>query len=278
MAKTSLRDRRDLVVTPTPRPAWQRLPQLLLSRRWRWGTLVVLAAVAVFLRLGFWQLDRLSQRREHNALLAARLDAPPLTLQGQPIDLEQEAYRRVTLSGSFDDSQSIVIRNRTRQGAPGLDLVVPFHIAGTGASVLVDRGWIPFVQADPSVRGQFAAPDVTTLTGILRPPQSAPSRFAAPDRLPPAGRLDAWFRVDIPRIAPQLPYPVEPYFVDQLPVSGAPDLPFPQPATDFLNEGPHLGYAVQWFAFAVIVLVGHVALILNRIAPVVRPPFGDQPS
>jgi surfeit locus 1 family protein len=38
-------------------------------------------------------------------------------------------------------------------------------------------------------------------------------------------------------------------------------LPIPPSPPDFSDEGPHLAYAVQWFSFAVIGLVGYVLLL-----------------
>ena len=41
-------------------------------------------------------------------------------------------------------------------------------------------------------------------------------------------------------------------------------LPRPDPATD-LGEGPHLGYAIQWFAFALILLAGYLTITYQRV-------------
>ena len=72
---------------------------------------------------------------------------------------------------------------------------------------------------------------------------------------PPENRLDAWFRVDIDRIQQQLPDPLLPVFVEQSPSNPpATAPPFPkEPAA--LDEGPHLGYAIQWFSFGLILLL-----------------------
>jgi cytochrome oxidase assembly protein ShyY1 len=31
-----------------------------------------------------------------------------------------------------------------------------------------------------------------------------------------------------------------------------------------MDEGPHFGYAIQWFSFAIIAIVGWTALLLRR--------------
>ena len=84
-------------------------------------------------------------------------------------------------------------------------------------------------------------------------------RRSAPSRL----RLDAWFRVNIASIQQQAGYPLLPIFIEQQPAPGDPALPR-RVATADLGEGPHMGYAVQWFAFAIILVVGYIAFIYTQ--------------
>ena len=76
----------------------------------------------------------------------------------------------------------------------------------------------------------------------------------------------AIYYVDVERLQPQLEYPLEPYYLEligqQPPQAG--DLPVPPPAPE-LSRGPHLSYALQWFAFAVIALVGYAALLRRAL-------------
>ena len=73
-------------------------------------------------------------------------------------------------------------------------------------------------------------------------------------------------RADVARIAKQLPYPIVPAYVQlqtqQPPQSGIQPRVLPEPV---LDEGPHFSYAVQWFIFTTIALVGY-PLILRRKA------------
>ena len=50
----------------------------LFSRQWLKTTILVIAAVLVMIRLGFWQLDRLAQRRAFSERVEAQLAADPL--------------------------------------------------------------------------------------------------------------------------------------------------------------------------------------------------------
>ena len=235
--------------------------QLFRGRR-LWLTLGVVLIALVFARLGIWQLDRLAQRRAINTAIQSRMAEPPAALTLELAQAAGQEYRRVSLRGTFDAGQELVLRNRTLEGVPGVHVLTPLRYTGPDGAplaVLVDRGWLPLGQAGAEQRQAYAPPagEVQLLGQIRRSQQD----FGGPDDPPFTAerpRLDAWFHVDIPRISQQTGYPLLPVFVEQLPAPGDPDLPKPDPLAD-LGEGPHLGYALQWFAFAVIALVGYGA-------------------
>lgn len=232
----------------------------LFSGHRRWLTLGVIAIALACVRLGFWQLDRLAQRRAINAALAAHMAAPPTALiPALAADPTQE-YRRVELRGVFDPAQEVVLRNRTLGGVPGVHVLTPLRFAGAGGeplAVLVDRGWLPLDRADRAQRGAYAPPaGEVVLHGQIRRSQAGFGGPADPPLSAERPRLDAWFRVDPARIGEQAGYDLLPVFVEQLPAPGDPDLPRRDPLTS-LGEGPHLGYALQWFGFALVALVGY---------------------
>ena len=105
------------------------------------------------------------------------------------------------------------------------------------------------------------------VSGILQQSQKRPGSIAPAD--PPLGpdrpRLDAWHRVDIPRIQEQVPYPLLPLYLEEDQAPGEPVRRFPRAEPELaLSEGGHLGYAVQWFAFAGILLGGYVLFFRQR--------------
>ncbi len=242
---------------------WCALPRLVVGRQWRWLTLGVVVLALLMVRLGIWQLDRLAERRAENALIKERQNAPTLVLTGQPIDIEANEFRRVIVAGEFDPSHEVVLRNRSLNGVPGMHLLTPLRIAGSEQWVLVDRGWVPLQLATPEERQQFAVTAPVQIEGYLRKPQARISRFSPQDQQPAGGWLDAWFRPDVERIAQQMPYPLMPFYIEQKPSQATNDLPHPQPNIN-LSEGSHLGYAIQWFAFTIILLGGYAALVVTK--------------
>lgn len=239
---------------PTPSPFWRRPIWLL-------GHAIALTAVVLFVRLSFWQLDRHDERRERNAVIAARADGPPVDVLG--VDLDTGEFRRVTATGTFDADGEVLIRNRSLQGTVGFHVVTPLDLAD-GRSVLVNRGWIP---TDLERRPPGPPPGTVTVEGILL----ASQRRGLGPRDAVDGRLAILNRVDVARIQQQTRRPLIPLWLSQTapPAEGAGGYPIrlDPPARD---AGPHLSYAGQWLLFALVVGVGY-PLLLRRRARTVEP-------
>jgi surfeit locus 1 family protein len=238
----------------------------------------VVVGFLVFCRLGIWQLQRLEERQAANAHLLQRLDEPPLTLSGQELDSAQADLHRAAVRGTFDFSQEIVLRNQAYGGLPGVHLITPLRITGSDAAVLVDRGWVPIDQADPAQRAAFSRPTTEVeVRGVARQFQTRQSALSPDDPMPQGAsdRADQWFRVNIPRIQRQVPYRLMMVFLQEgdprmSDLAGGPPAGSRLPAPDFqvdLSNGPHLAYAIQWFAFAAILVAGYAGIFYQRTRP-----------
>lgn len=239
----------------------------LLSGSWLLKHLFALLIFATMIVLGFWQLDRLEQRRAANAAAVALLDQNPVTLTGQEPDPAALIGRKVRVTGSFINEESVVLRSqRSDSGVDGVHLLTPLRIAGSEAAVIVDRGWLPESQRTPAALAAYAIAREVTIEGIAHEPQTRPDTpLAARDLpLPGASRIDAWVRVDVNAMQAQVSAPLLPLYIQQLPAEGGTSLPQP-PDPRVLDEGPHLSYAIQWFAFATILAVVYGALIRQEL-------------
>ena len=237
----------------------------MFRRKWILATLVVFAASAVCIRLGIWQLDRLEQRRTFNAHYLATTNMAPLILDSaaQAPDLPAMEYRAVTVTGTFDFEHQVALRNRYHADQYGYHLLTPL-ILSDGSAVIVERGWIPAEgNANPSDWRKYDQPGEQTISGIIRLGQSKPDVGGVPD--PNGDHLDFWNIVNLERISLQIPNRLLPIFVqpnpDETPVvepveTRAP--PYPYQPTIEITEGPHFGYALQWFTFAVVFFVGYL--------------------
>lgn len=239
----------------------------LMTGRWLLKHLFVLVVLLALINLGLWQLRRLEERRTLNANIAAALEQPPLVLTGEEaVNPDALHFQRVSVTGTFDNAQAIVLRNQSLDNIPGLHLVTPLRLSDSDRTVLVDRGWIPRGQADPDPASLIAydLPGEVTIEGIAYRTQTRSSGWLSPLDPPlkeGQTRLVAWFRVDIDRIQEQVPYPLLPIFIKQLPDSNTAPNSLPQPEGVTLDEGPHLGYAIQWFSFAGILVITYTVFL-----------------
>jgi len=233
----------------------------VFSRHWWKTTVLVLVAVAVMVRLGIWQLDRLQQRRAFNTRVEAQLSATPLDLSGEYLesDLYSMEYRSAFVMGEFDHERQVVLRNQDWQGRLGVHLLTPLLIEDTDAALLVDRGWIPYEDFTEGKLGTYDVEGSTQVEGILRRSQSKPAIGGRADQVPGPGEapLQAWNWININDISKQLPYPLLPAYIAQVPTSAEQSLPYRSDLDLDLTEGSHLGYAFQWFTFAAILGIGY---------------------
>ncbi len=216
-------------------------------------------------RLGLWQLDRLAQRRARNARMEERLALPPLRLTGGPVDASALEYRHVVARGAFDLDSQVVLVNRALDGVPGVHLLAPLRLEGTDTAVLVDRGWIPVEDEGPAGQATYALEGMVEVTGIARLSQPEPLWSFLRDPIPSPGgpALDSWRVVNLEGLRVQMPDPLLPVFLQQTEAAAGQLQPVPDPGIDH-SEGPHLSYAIQWFSFAAIAIVGGAAWFRHR--------------
>lgn len=224
------------------------------------GTVLALGAAAVCVRLGIWQLDRLHQRRVLNTAIEARMAEPPMTLRGAPVDTAGLPYRRVRITGTYDHEHDIALASRSYRGLPGIYLISPLR-TGDGTAILVERGWVQSADAWSVDPVPFRTDGPVTVDGMALPfPDVSGEAVVAQDTV---GFQRVWLHLDRGDIAHELPYAIAPLYVRRLegdePGSTAPTLLAPPE----LGDGPHLSYAIQWFSFATIAIIGWIVMLLR---------------
>jgi surfeit locus 1 family protein len=224
-----------------------------MSRRTLVFCVLALAAAAIFVRLGFWQLARLNEKQTRNTLLVQHQLQSPMALTALPRDTTLAHYRVASVSGRFDYDHEMILSGRTRRGSPGVEFITPVRIAGSDTAVLVNRGWVYSPDASSVDRARWREADSARVTGYveLYSANAGPNSARDPHVVRRVSRRD---------IAEKVPYPVAPFYL--VSVGDTADLTHPArkdiPVPD---DGPHLGYALQWFSFAVIALVGAAVVV-----------------
>ena len=229
-----------------------------LTPRWIVGTVLVAAICSGCVAAGFWQLRRLDERRDLNDRIRSRSgDTVPLPEAAPGDDPDDLVYRRVTVRGTYDAADEVLVRFRTRNGLPGYEVVTPLSTGDT--TLLVDRGWVPLRDGDRWPDDTMAPPSgEVEVSGLLAPPEDGPVRL---EERPGGVRVVA--AIDPPALGDDL-YPV--YLLAEGGPDGAGSSSFPAPVpAPSLTDGPHRSYAIQWFLFATVGVVGWVLLLRRQL-------------
>lgn len=231
-------------------------------------TAAMLAALAVLVGLGLWQLQRLHWKQGLLAQIEARTKGPPITLE-DAVALAREGrdpnYYRVRVDGRFHHAKERYLY-AVSDGRVGWHIITPLETED-GDMVLVDRGFVPDELKDPSSRALGQVDKLVTVTGIVRSPEIQGPFI--PDNEPEANR---WFWRDLAGMArsalPAGAIQVAPFFLDadksEVP-GGWPE--GGQTRLEITNN--HLQYAITWFLLGACLLIvyGLYARSLYRREP-----------
>lgn len=225
----------------------------MLSARWIGFLLFVIVLAAICTRLGFWQIHRLEHRLDQNKVVKEHFKIAPVDVlsalkPGAAVD-EQSEWTRVKATGTYDVDQQLTVKFKTRDRQPGVDVVTPLVLA-SGEAVLVDRGWI-------QTKNTVDKPDVpapptgeVTITGWLRMNNGAGDQAVKPA----SGQIRAISSVSL---AKSLPYELTNGYVNLQSEAPKPATALdPEPHPE-LGQGPHFYYALQWWFFALLAVVGY---------------------
>lgn len=232
---------------------------MLLTRRWLTLTAAVLVFAAVCVRLGLWQWHRHEERRAANALVAANYARPPVPVDDllsttQPPQ-SASVWRAVRAHGTYEPARSILVRNRTHDGATGVHVVVPLRTE-RGALLLVDRGFVPRTGGASDVVAVPAPPaGVVEVTGhVHQVERDGPTRVTI-------GAQPSVPRLDVAAIARWLGEPVYGAAIDLASERPAPTTAPVPPEPPVFGSWRNLPYAVQWWLFACLAIVGWLLLL-----------------
>jgi surfeit locus 1 family protein len=211
---------------------------------------MAILAAAGCVRLGFWQLHRRQERRARNALITSRLDSAAVDPRSLPRDTAAARFRRVRMTGTPDYAHELIYAVRTRAGSPGVNLLTPIRLANSDTVVLVNRGWVYSPDGSTIDIDRWHDRD-STFTGFV---EELPSTRGATYTNKPT--IIARLSFDV--VSKALPYPVLPFYIIALDASDTTNaaMRIARLTIPALDEGPHLNYAIQWFGFAAVALVG----------------------
>lgn len=234
-----------------------------MSERRRWPTWLALLAVAgmvgLFTRAGFWQLDRLGQRLESNARQLEGLERPAVGLADAGA---KTPYRRVEATGRYDPQRQVIVAGRFVDEHPGVYVLTPLIVSdgpSAGMTVLVLRGWLAASDAQSVDLTPYGEPGESVVRGVVFPDEGG-AVWDPGDDWPLIVR-----RLSVADLRDRFGDSLFPYLIWQTP---DPTLPARPQRVELppMSEGPHFGYAIQWFSFAIVTLIGTLAYAVRARA------------
>ena len=222
-------------------------------------TLLVILFLPILVSLGFWQLSRAEEKRQRLLVYQQQQDIPAINLLDNMSRQDLAPYQLVRISGYYDHNHYWLLDNRSRGGQAGYEIIMP--LVADKLRLLVNRGWLPASMRREELPLVSTPEDEVTIEGYLYPIEANPFiKHSQSD-------LDlAW-----PRRVLQLEAKAagEALGSEVYPQLLRIDSNSPGAFTTdwkLINSGPekHLGYAVQWFALSLALLILYFWVLLRK--------------
>jgi len=225
-------------------------------------TLLTALLLALFVRLGFWQLQRAGEKRAILAQHEQGLQQPPLVLEAGMSEAATAMHRRLIVEGRYDVAHQVLLDNRVHNGVAGYHVLTPLKLTGSDTAVLVNRGWLP-VGASRRKLPELPLPTAALrITGTASAPPGTIFKLA-PGEAYTAGWPKVAQHVRPDELAVVLHYPLLPYIVlldsdqqhglvrDWKPVA--------------MQPGKHSSYAMQWFGLAALLFMIYLFMNTSKV-------------
>ena len=234
-------------------------------------TLATIMVMTLCIKAGLWQYNKAQVKLALQAQLNARLTQPAEVLTdalitGKLAVTQDLRYRRVKFTGVYNTRYQVLLDNQVENTLAGYHVLTPMQVQGSKFYVLVNRGWVAGVPDQVGVNRKL--PTIDTPQG----PQTIEGDIAIPAakffslEAPPATEQKwqpVWQHLDMQRYAKSVPFDVQKFVVrlDAKSEAGGFMRNWPPPGE---NVNMHLGYAYQWFGFALTLLVIYIVLNLKK--------------
>ncbi len=232
-----------LEFTPTPLPS-----------------LVTALLLALLVSLGFWQLGRAGDKEALARAFEIQAHLPAVALTTlDPAD-PATRFRRVTAQGRYDTQHQVLLDNQLREGRSGIHVYTPLRLVDMDAAILVNRGWLPWGASRLRLPEVALTVDAVQVEGLLSQPANPGLKLE--------GQAENWPRLvsflDYEQISQDLGYPLLPAVILLDPAAAHGYGRDWEPRFPGLGAERHRGYAVQWFALALALLVIYLGTNTTR--------------
>jgi surfeit locus 1 family protein len=222
-----------------------------------WATMVTLVLAGILVGLGNWQMDRAKTKQHAQQRYDELGREPAVSLPVRIVRPDSLEYRRVEAEGAFDSRYQIYVDNRVHDGVAGLHVLAPLRVRGSATYVLVNRGWVAW----GATRSQLPQVDVPQppvhISGVAVIPSARFMELSGEQKSSPV-----WQNLDMEQYRKFFPFALQGVVILQQNDTGDTLVrDWPRPDT---GAAKHVGYAYQWYAFALTLFVIYIVLNVKR--------------
>lgn len=219
------------------------------------GTLLMLVCIPLFIKFGFWQYNKAEQKQLLQDMYDQALVAEPIDMPLAFSDVDSWRYRQVKTTGTYQTEHQILLDNQVEQERAGYHVITPLQLGQSGKYVLVNRGWVA-ANPDKSILPELETPSgEQEIVGHLWLPSTKFYSLEQPTEVVKEAQWQTvWQNMDMQRYQQSVPFEVLPLAIrlDAKSNAGGYSRIWPRPAERITT---HIGYAYQWFGFAVAALL-----------------------
>lgn len=202
-----------------------------------WKTTSICSALALSMLVAAgWQWSRHEWKVGLIQELTGNLEKPVVRLETLQSELPESElltkdawdkflFRRVEISGTYDFSKEVVVKNRRLGNFAGFHVITPLKLDGSDRYIIVNRGFIPLGTEARNYRANFHHPQRDSFTGLIKEGVT-PKFFSPSDGVPGIERpwIDAWLRVDLKKMQEQLPFTILPIYLEKIGASSSKEI------------------------------------------------------
>ncbi|MEO6562522.1 MAG: SURF1 family protein [Nitrosospira sp.] len=222
-----------------------------------WSTVAAAVVIAIMLQLGNWQLSRAQEKESRQERLDLLSQQPAIALPAAPLKLEDFQYRRVEARGVYVPAHTIYLDNKIYRGIPGYHIITPLRIGTSSMHVLVNRGWVAADLDRSKLPKVSASEGPIVVSGVAT---TAIQKTLELSKELVSGQV--WENLDLERYRNATGLLLQPVMILQQ--DDIEDGLVRQWARPDSGSGKNFGYAFQWFAMALAVLIIYLVLSVKR--------------
>ncbi|TNF92801.1 MAG: SURF1 family protein [Gammaproteobacteria bacterium] len=216
-------------------------------------SLVTVAMLAVLFSLGAWQLSRSKEKKALIDTYQYAAEGQAVSINDVMLDWEPWRFRKLEISGRYDNDHQILLENQIHNGKPGFFVLTPFTINNGKTTVLVNRGWTARLEQHNDIPNIMINSEIDEIIGLVNSPPSVGMRMGTLDQSP-IGWPKLIPYIDMAWVQLQLGTQVEPWI---LLLDAGQEEGYVREWKPVVRVTPekHKGYAFQWFSLAVALII-----------------------